>query len=269
MDSTAAALPDRAKLEADFRYFAKNRRLDPDWLGSTFQGLQGTLKVIGLNAAAPILGVITENVKSGRIQAFAPEYIRNMLGRGRLDLMPAKFANTADMRLAAASEPREFIELRQRHLRMTDRLEAVGLLLNFKSPGPYERGDSKVLVSGNTYAHLALMKKYGFKWDGAKKSWWLPASQYTAVGDKWLGEVLRDQPKKPSEPPAKAVFSEMSQPGLLKFLDPLVLADMEANEWYDGEVTASQVLADLRHRLLKMSPVEQTAFYQKAMGRNP
>jgi len=164
---------------------------------------------------------------------------------------------------------REFTELMQRHLRMKDRLAEAGLAINFKSPGQYDSGEMKVFVSGNTYAHLALMKKYGFKWDGSKKAWWLPAREYTAVGDKWMGEVIRDLPKKPVVPPAKAVFSEMSPQELTKFLVPIVDADMEAHEFYDGEVSHAEVMLSHKRSVLQMNAAEQTAYYKKVTGRDP
>jgi len=157
----------------------------------------------------------------------------------------------------------------QQSMRMLDRLPAMGMEVKYEWPNRYSVEEGKTWVLGQTFPVKDLMRKHGFRWTSGKfgKAWMMPAQEFAEVGNKWLGEVIRelDGGKKPAktDPDARAMFSEMSDRDLTKYLQPLVDADMEANEYYDGEQTSAQVMARMKLRLKRMTPAEQEAIYLK------
>jgi len=160
------------------------------------------------------------------------------------------------------SDPRAFTEMMLRHERMLPKLEAAGLKVTFDHPNRWESRDSKVIVSGNTYPLIALMKKHGFKWDPSRKVWGMPSTEYRVVGDAWMGEIIRQLPKAPPSV-EDAVFSRMSDAELTKFLQPVVEKDWDLNEGYDGEVSMAELMAQHKLRVKRKTPAEQHKFYQE------
>jgi len=168
--------------------------------------------------------------------------------------------------------PKELMQKLQRNLRMLDRLPAMGLEVKYEWPNRYSVAEGKAWVLGNTFPIKDLMRKHKFRWTSGKhgKAWMMPAQEFLEVGNAWLGEVIRTLgggKKTPAvDPDARAMFTEMSDRELTKYLEPLVQADLEANEFYDGEVTPAQVMFRMRRELKRMSPAQQEAEYLKNQG---
>lgn len=176
-------------------------------------------------------------------------------------------ANLANKALRPEKDTKDFIQMIQRQERLRERLEASGLVVQWKVPNKYEVSESKVVVTGNTYPYVALMKKYGFKWDPSVKGWWMPGPEYHTVGDKWMGEIIRTLPQvEPDTTTYTSVFSEMSDRDLTTFLKPVVDQSYEDNEGWDGERSWGEEMARLKLVTRRMNPKEQTKFYDEIKG---
>lgn len=159
---------------------------------------------------------------------------------------------------------KDFVEMLKRQMRMAPRLEEAGIKVTWKHPGRYDVSEATVYVSGNTFPFAALMKKHGFKWDASKKAWWMIGPDYSVIGDKWMGEIIRELPKKPAAPTVTTTpFSDMTDSELTKFLAPHVEVTMIENEYFDGEVSEAEVMARTKLRLKRLSPADQTKTYEE------
>lgn len=158
-----------------------------------------------------------------------------------------------------------FVEMIRRHERMSEKLKAAGILIEWKFPNQYELGESRVWVSGNTFDVRDLMKKHGWRWDAGQKRWWMVGDDYRVVGDEWMGEIVRRLPKAPEPPPApkESPFARMTDRELTTFLTPAVDEDYERNEGWDGEQSWGEAMAGLKLRVRRMTPAEQVEFYEK------
>ena len=156
-------------------------------------------------------------------------------------------------------DDREVVEHWQRLERMQPKLEAAGLKVEHTYPGRYDVTEGTVTVSGNTYPFVAVMKKYGWKWNPSKKAWQIPVPEYHAIQDKWMSDIVRELPSRP-EPVVSAVFSEMSQ---------RELADWVGSHYgyedltQDGEQDAKVGIARYMAYLKGLSPKDQQSFYEK------
>ena len=158
------------------------------------------------------------------------------------------------------ADDREQVAIWRRLSRMVPQLQAVGIKVEHTTPGRYEVGESKVWVSGNTYNIRALMMKHGFRWDPTRKAWSMPGPEFAVVGDKWMSEVVRSLPEAPAEPEPRAVFSEMSDAELTKW----VMANVDGEYLsQDGEVTLSAGVAKYKMYLRRMDPEYQEKVYKK------
>lgn len=159
------------------------------------------------------------------------------------------------------ADDREQVEVWRRVSRMIPRLEAAGIKIEHTAPGRYEVGESKVWVRGNTYPIRTLMVKHGFRWDATRKAWEIPGPEFSAVGDKWMAEVVRSLPEAPAAPAAVAVFSNMSDPELTAWIR--ANEDME-NLTQDGEISLTAGIAKTKMYLRRMAPEDQERYYNRA-----
>lgn len=176
----------------------------------------------------------------------------------------------AEARAGKPETTRDLVDMWRQQARMRQRLEEAGIKVEWAHPGRYDVTEAKVFVSGNTFPLVALMKKYGFKWDPSKKAWWIVGDDYQAVSEKWMGEVIRGLPKVAPPPEVTSTpFSDMSDRELTAFLGPYLDADMEANEYYDGEVRADELMARWKLNFRRLSPADQTKQYEEMMTLGP
>lgn len=169
-------------------------------------------------------------------------------------------ADEANSKLGPANT-QEKIKIWQRVDRMLPRLNAAGIQIERTSPNRYEVGESQARVRGNTYPIRALMVKYGFRWDSTRKEWVIPGPEFTAVGDKWMSEVVRSLPEVPKAPAATPVFSNMSNAELTAWV--MDHDDMESLT-QDGEIPLSVGVTKAKRDLRRMSPEDQEAYYNRA-----
>ena len=163
------------------------------------------------------------------------------------------------VRPGGGGDDREVVEHWQRLERMQPKLEAAGLKVEHTYPGRYDVTEGTVTVSGNTYPFVAVMKKYGWKWNPSKKAWQIPVPEYHAIQDKWMSDIVRELPSQPA-PVVSAVFSEMSQRELADWVGSHY--DYE-DLTQDGEQDAKVGIARYMAYLKGLSPKDQQSFYEK------
>jgi len=145
--------------------------------------------------------------------------------------------------------------------RLKQRLEGLGLRVEYEWPDKYSVDEATAWVFGNTFAVKDVMKKYGFRWGSGRKGkgWWIPTIEYPAIVDKWAADVIRALPAQSTPVAGATPFSDMSRSELMAFIKKhdLVTQDMELNEWYDGEVSGQQVARSLMTNMPKWTPATQ------------
>ena len=153
-------------------------------------------------------------------------------------------------------DPREREELLGRLDRMEPALGRAGLVLERKFPSRYDTWEPYVLIKGNTYPLVNLMKSYGFRWKPSEKAWSLPAAEFAVVGPKWMGEVARSFPAAP-EKTQDAVFTAMSDADLKSWISRYVARPDPEGFYMDGERSDAQAYAYYFRYLRGLKPSEQ------------
>ena len=90
-------------------------------------------------------------------------------------------------------EARELVTMIRRNERIRNSLEKLGLKMDYSYPGRYgSAGDEPMLLlGGDTYDIKELLKRYGFRWEGSRKSWKLPLMEYEAVKKKLIPALMQ------------------------------------------------------------------------------
>lgn len=165
-------------------------------------------------------------------------------------------------------DPDAWIAFFRQQEKMRQRLSQAGIEVSAPKVSNTPLEELRVFVSGNTYPIRELLRKHKFHWDGTKKVWWMFAADFEVVGEDWMSEVIRGLPRETSAV-TTTPFSDMSPGDLEDFLLPFVDAEMERNDWYDGEVQYQEILEWMMHRLRDLSPADQTETYEAMKKKGP